>query len=245
MCPLRSESGVGDGEGEGCFIPMESSPSCDVTNGSFGWAGGHVPGTEARGQAVMGSSLSCSLRNASGLTAADLAHAQGFQECAQLLSNAQNQLNQLNGFCHNGAVNGGSLHAPARSLFNGAPSRKRSLDCMESNHIKKARTDGLDSPMNMFSGAEGELESMNMEPAPVMPGSGGSGPFPFSPNGTESPQDQTAAENGSPAPKELEIFTVASMQIPKMMLIIQNGDIPFVSRMFGNRGRGADFFCCR
>ncbi|KAI1885332.1 hypothetical protein AGOR_G00219050 [Albula goreensis] len=112
------------------------------------------------------------LRNASGLTAADLAHAQGFQECAQLLSNAQNQLNQLNGFCHNGAVNGGSLHAPARSLFNGAPSRKRSLDCMESNHIKKARTDGLDSPMNMFGGAEGELESMNMEPAPVMPGSG-------------------------------------------------------------------------
>ncbi|KAJ8282677.1 hypothetical protein COCON_G00051960 [Conger conger] len=108
------------------------------------------------------------LRNASGLTAADLAHAQGFQECAQLLSNAQNQLNQLNGFCPHGAVNGGRT----QSLFNGAPSRKRSLDCMESNHIKKARTDGLDSPLSVFGGTEGELESMHMEPAPVPSGSG-------------------------------------------------------------------------
>ncbi|KAG5852920.1 ankyrin repeat domain-containing protein 10-like [Anguilla anguilla] len=112
------------------------------------------------------------LRNASGLTAADLAHAQGFQDCAQLLSNAQNQLNQLNGFCPHGAVNGAGTHAPAHSLFNGAPSRKRSLDCMESNHIKKARTDGLDSPFNIFGGTEGELESMHMEPAPAPSGSG-------------------------------------------------------------------------
>ncbi|KAJ8351505.1 hypothetical protein SKAU_G00229810 [Synaphobranchus kaupii] len=124
------------------------------------------------GRAVIGSSLSCSLRNASGLTAADLAHAQGFQECAQLLSNAQNQLNQLNGFCPHGAVNGGRTHAQARSLFNGAPSRKRSLDCMESNHIKKARTDGLDSPVSIFGSTEGELESMHMEAAPAPSGSG-------------------------------------------------------------------------
>ncbi|KAJ8246621.1 hypothetical protein GJAV_G00253560 [Gymnothorax javanicus] len=110
------------------------------------------------------------LRNASGLTAADLAHAQGFQECAQLLSNAQNQLNQLNGFCPNGALNGGRTHAPVRSPFNGAPSRKRSLDFMESNHIKKARTGGLDSPPNVFCGTEGELESMHMDPAPSASG---------------------------------------------------------------------------
>ncbi|XP_036401196.1 ankyrin repeat domain-containing protein 10-like [Megalops cyprinoides] len=112
------------------------------------------------------------LRNASGLTAADLAHAQGFQECAQLLSNAQNQLNQLNDFCLNGVVNGDRPHIQVRSIFNGAPSRKRSLDCMESNHIKKARTYGPDSPMNMFGSAEGELESMHTESAEVPSSSG-------------------------------------------------------------------------
>ncbi|KAF5890232.1 ankyrin repeat domain-containing protein 10-like isoform X2, partial [Clarias magur] len=63
------------------------------------------------------------LRNASGLTGADLAHAQGFAECAQVLSNAQNQ-QQLRHF------NG----------FNSTPSRKRSLDCIESSQFKKART---------------------------------------------------------------------------------------------------------
>lgn len=84
------------------------------------------------------------MRNASGLTAADLAHAQGFQECAQLLSNAQNQqLSQLNGFSTNGSVCFGDRKLiQERSTLNGVPSRKRSLDCMESNHIKKARTDG-------------------------------------------------------------------------------------------------------
>ncbi|XP_067299518.1 ankyrin repeat domain-containing protein 10b isoform X4 [Pseudorasbora parva] len=80
------------------------------------------------------------MRNASGLTAADLAHAQGFQECAQLLSNAQNQqLSQLNG----SVCFGDRKLIQERSTLNGVPSRKRSLDCMESNHIKKARTDGL------------------------------------------------------------------------------------------------------
>ncbi|XP_048834432.1 ankyrin repeat domain-containing protein 10a isoform X1 [Brienomyrus brachyistius] len=100
------------------------------------------------------------LRNASGLTAADLAQAQGFQECAQLLSNMQNHLNE---FCPNGAPNGLRPQIQAPSLFNGAPNRKRSLDCMESNHIKKARTDGLDSPMKLFSSVEEELESMHTE----------------------------------------------------------------------------------
>lgn len=85
-----------------------------------------------------------SMRNASGLTSADLAHAQGFQECAQLLSNAQNQqLNQLNGFSNNGSVCFGDRKLiQERSILNGVPSRKRSLDCMESNLIKKARKDG-------------------------------------------------------------------------------------------------------
>ncbi|XP_051565419.1 ankyrin repeat domain-containing protein 10-like isoform X2 [Myxocyprinus asiaticus] len=83
------------------------------------------------------------MRNASGLTAADLAHAQGFQECAQLLSNAQNQqLYQLNGLSTNGSMCYGDRKLiQERGILNGVPSRKRSLDCMEPNQIKKARTD--------------------------------------------------------------------------------------------------------
>uniref|UniRef100_A0A8C1UWK2 Ankyrin repeat domain-containing protein 10-like n=1 Tax=Cyprinus carpio TaxID=7962 RepID=A0A8C1UWK2_CYPCA len=108
------------------------------------------------------------MRNSSGLTAADLAHAQGFEECAQLLSNAQNQqLNQLNGFSNNGSVCFGDRKLiQERSILNGVPSRKRSLDCMESNLIKKARKDDLGyQPMNGVNGSSGEvqMENMNME----------------------------------------------------------------------------------
>ncbi|XP_030636544.1 ankyrin repeat domain-containing protein 10a [Chanos chanos] len=100
------------------------------------------------------------LRNASGQTAADLAHAQGFHECAQLLSNAQNQLNQLNGFAQNGS---GPAHARGRSLFNGAASRKRVLDCTEPTDFKKARTDSLDFPVESVNGSGEELENMHVE----------------------------------------------------------------------------------
>ncbi|KPP78810.1 ankyrin repeat domain-containing protein 10-like, partial [Scleropages formosus] len=151
----------------------------------------------------------CSLRNASGLTAADLAHTQGFQECAQLLSNVQNQLNE---FCPNGAPNGHHPQTRAPSLFNGAPNRKRSLECMESGHIKKARSDGPDSPMKIFGSVGEELESMHMESSAAF-SSGGPGAFLFDPSRPESTQDHATMESAS-APRELEIFTVASMQIP-------------------------------
>ncbi|MGH0155572.1 UNVERIFIED_CONTAM: hypothetical protein FKN15_029524 [Acipenser sinensis] len=105
------------------------------------------------------------LRNASGLTAADLAHAQGFQECAQLLSNVQNQLNQLNGFYTNGVLSGVYQSTDSRVHFSGGP-RKRSLEYLESDLVKKARTEGLDLPMKMYSGAEEELEIMHTESAP-------------------------------------------------------------------------------
>ncbi|XP_056320741.1 ankyrin repeat domain-containing protein 10b isoform X2 [Danio aesculapii] len=114
------------------------------------------------------------MRNASGLTAADLAHTQGFQECAQLLSNAQNrQLNQLNGFSTNGSVCFGDRKLiQERGVFNGVPSRKRSLDCMESNHIKKARTDDLGyQPINRSSG-EDQMENMHMEFGPALNSTG-------------------------------------------------------------------------
>ncbi|XP_067264986.1 ankyrin repeat domain-containing protein 10b isoform X2 [Chanodichthys erythropterus] len=113
------------------------------------------------------------MRNASGLTAADLAHAQGFQECAQLLSNAQNQqLSQLNGFSTNGSVCFGDRKLiQERSTLNGVPSRKRSLDCMESNHIKKARTDDLGhQPINGVNRSSGQdqMENMHMEFGPPL-----------------------------------------------------------------------------
>ncbi|XP_038863064.1 ankyrin repeat domain-containing protein 10b isoform X1 [Salvelinus namaycush] len=118
------------------------------------------------------------MRNASGLSAADLAHAQGFRECAEILSNAQNlqryqNLTQLNGFGLNGAIqNGGHSHPliQGRSLLNGAPNRKRSFDNMEDNQIKKARTEGLCLPLGMLNGnglvcgvGEVLMESMHQE----------------------------------------------------------------------------------
>ncbi|MBN3316827.1 ANR10 protein, partial [Atractosteus spatula] len=106
------------------------------------------------------------LRNASGLTAADLAHAQGFQQCAELLSNVQNQLNQLNGFYTNGALNGDHPATDPRSHFNGAPTRKRALEYLESNLAKKARIEGLDLSLKMYRGAEEELDSMHTETTP-------------------------------------------------------------------------------
>lgn len=93
--------------------------------------------------------LLCSMRNASGLTAADLAHAQGFRECAEILSNAQNfQQNMAqshNGVFLNGMSQNGCHTYPTiqgRSFLNGMPNRKRSFEGMEANPGKKARTNG-------------------------------------------------------------------------------------------------------
>ncbi|KAF4118718.1 ankyrin repeat domain-containing protein 10a isoform X1 [Onychostoma macrolepis] len=100
------------------------------------------------------------LRNANGLTAADLAHAQGFHDCAQILSNAHNQLNQINGFAHNGTDHS---HIQGRSLLNGIANRKRLLDCTEPNQMKKARTESMNFSVKANNGIGEELESMNVE----------------------------------------------------------------------------------
>ncbi|XP_056145224.1 ankyrin repeat domain-containing protein 10b isoform X2 [Lampris incognitus] len=129
------------------------------------------------------------MRNASGLTAADLAHAQGFRECAEVLSNAQNRQQnlaqsngQLTGFCLNGTSQNGEHSSPTiqgRSLLNGAPNRKRSFDGMEVNQIKKARTNGLGMPPGIQNGngqlghdGEVQMESMNMELAAAVSSAG-------------------------------------------------------------------------
>ncbi|XP_064914722.1 ankyrin repeat domain-containing protein 10 isoform X2 [Columba livia] len=103
------------------------------------------------------------LRNASGLTAADLAHTQGFQECAQFLLNLQNC--HLNRFYSNGTLNGVNQNA-GPNPFSGGTSRKRSFEDMESAGVKKARTeaysfDGLIPMMN--GGVEDDSDNMHVD----------------------------------------------------------------------------------
>ncbi|XP_039240621.1 ankyrin repeat domain-containing protein 10 isoform X3 [Pipra filicauda] len=103
------------------------------------------------------------LRNASGLTAADLAHTQGFQECAQFLLNLQNS--HLNRFYSNGTLNGVHQNA-GPNPFSGGTSRKRSFEDTESAGAKKARTeaysfDGLIPVMN--GGAEDDADNMHVD----------------------------------------------------------------------------------
>lgn len=81
------------------------------------------------------------MRNASGLTAADLAHTQGFQECAQFLLNLQNC--HLNRFFSNGTLNGGP------NPVNGGTSRKRSFEDVDSAGVKKARIEGETSEVKV------------------------------------------------------------------------------------------------
>ncbi|KAK3569381.1 hypothetical protein QTP86_026890 [Hemibagrus guttatus] len=158
------------------------------------------------------------LRNASGLTGADLAHAQGFGECAQLLSNAQNQqqLSRFNGFSTNSSVE------QTRGFLNGTPSRKRSLNCIESSQFKKARTSDLDLQMKLMngmnsSGPENLMDMAHMEFGPAMSSTtGGNGSITgsFAPTGLVEQDEGLQMEDSTSAPKEMEIFTVAAMQIP-------------------------------
>ncbi|XP_034742235.1 ankyrin repeat domain-containing protein 10b isoform X2 [Etheostoma cragini] len=135
------------------------------------------------------------MRNASGLTAADLARAQGFQECAEILSNAQN-FQQNMAQSHNRAFLNGMTqnegHArptiQGRSFLNGVPNRKRSFDGMEANPMKKARPNGLGMPPGLLNGplggtGEAQMESMSMELAATVT----SGED-FSSNGHSQPQ---------------------------------------------------------
>ena len=77
--------------------------------------------------------FSCSVRNASGQTAADLAHAHGFVDCFRFISNAQKHLLQLGSLHVNGVQNGG---APCGL---GRLNRKRLPTAVEPGHLKKAR----------------------------------------------------------------------------------------------------------
>ncbi|KAM6945384.1 ankyrin repeat domain-containing protein 10a [Aplochiton taeniatus] len=171
------------------------------------------------------------LRNANGLTAADLAQAQGFQECALLLSNAHNHVNQQ----FNGG--GGPKRAPpplplappppllngnglcsGRGLLNGTANRKRMLDDLESDHIKKARTEVVFPDMNhsprmhtVCGGEEPESMDEEAEPARANSQSGGSGAVACGPMATGPDQDW-GSPTSSP-PTELET-SAAPVHIP-------------------------------
>lgn len=114
------------------------------------------------------------MRNASGLTAADLAHAQGFRECSGILSNSQYVAQtQTNGFCQNVAAQNAvytELNMQGRSTINGVGNRKRSFGNVEANQVKKAKTDGLSLPLEMLNdnGSHGSdkevlMENMNVD----------------------------------------------------------------------------------
>ncbi|XP_045908919.1 ankyrin repeat domain-containing protein 10a isoform X1 [Micropterus dolomieu] len=102
------------------------------------------------------------LRNANGQTAADLAHAHGFQDCVLFISKTQKHLLQLGGLHVNGLQNGnGDPCGP------GLLSRKRLMTAVDTGHMKKAKK--TDNVLVQTQSSEGEeLESMNMDSAPEL-----------------------------------------------------------------------------
>ncbi|KAB0392099.1 hypothetical protein E2I00_003804 [Balaenoptera physalus] len=151
------------------------------------------------------------MRNASGLTAADIAQTQGFQECTQFLLNLQNC--HLNPFYNSGPLNGGHPNVFPNHISVGT-NRKRCLEESEPFGAKKARTtaQSSDDPMPLVNGeAEDEADSMHVDREFV---TGGSGRFPVSRSSGPVVEDTKQQEGGSIGPKEIEIYTVSAMQTP-------------------------------
>ncbi|XP_073899085.1 ankyrin repeat domain-containing protein 10 isoform X2 [Castor canadensis] len=107
--------------------------------------------------------LLLSLRNASGLTAADIAQTQGFQECTQFLLSIQSH--HLSGFYHNGALSGCQENLFPSRISVGT-NRKRCLEDSESLGVKKARTGvpSLDYAMPLANGeTEDDADKMHID----------------------------------------------------------------------------------
>lgn len=112
---------------------------------------------------LLHTSILLSLRNASGLTAADIAQTQGFQECTQFLLSLQNH--QMSRFCHNGTLSGGHESILPTHVSLGT-NRKRCLEDSESLGVKKARTrvPSLDHAMPLANGeAEDDADRMHVD----------------------------------------------------------------------------------
>ncbi|XP_078003450.1 ankyrin repeat domain-containing protein 10 isoform X1 [Phascolarctos cinereus] len=163
--------------------------------------------------ALVANGAQIDLRNASGLTAAEIAQTQGFQECAQFLLNLQNC--HLNRFYTNGTLNGVHQNAFPNHVSSGT-NRKRSLEDVESAGIKKARTEAQSfvcSIPQVNGGADDDADSMHIDREFAVV-SGGSGQFPVNCNNIQMVEDIKQQESGSIGPKEIEIYTVTSMQTP-------------------------------
>uniref|UniRef100_A0A8C1A018 Ankyrin repeat domain 10 n=1 Tax=Castor canadensis TaxID=51338 RepID=A0A8C1A018_CASCN len=157
--------------------------------------------------------LLLSLRNASGLTAADIAQTQGFQECTQFLLSIQSH--HLSGFYHNGALSGCQENLFPSRISVGT-NRKRCLEDSESLGVKKARTGvpSLDYAMPLANGeTEDDADKMHID-RELAAVTGGSGQFPVSCNSNPVVEDIKQQESGSVGPKEIEIYTVSAMQTP-------------------------------
>ncbi|XP_043928590.1 ankyrin repeat domain-containing protein 10 [Protopterus annectens] len=104
------------------------------------------------------------LKSSSGLSAAELAYNQGFQECAQFLLNAQNH--RLSGSFINGVQNGGHQNMLFTSPVGVIASRKRTLGDGDHNGVKKARTDACHFEVlmaKMNGRLEEPVENMSVE----------------------------------------------------------------------------------
>ncbi|XP_045139916.1 ankyrin repeat domain-containing protein 10 isoform X2 [Echinops telfairi] len=153
------------------------------------------------------------LRNASGLTAADIAQTQGFQDCTQFLLNLQNC--HLNCFYNNGTLNGVHQNVFPNHISLGA-NRKRSLEESDTIGVKKAKTEAqsLDYFMSQVnSEAEDDADKMHVDREFAVV-TGGSGQFPVNCNNNQMVEDTRPQESGSVGPKEIEIYTVSAMQTP-------------------------------
>ncbi|XP_032170094.1 ankyrin repeat domain-containing protein 10 isoform X7 [Mustela erminea] len=153
------------------------------------------------------------LRNASGLTAADIAQTQGFQECTQFLLNLQNC--HLSRFYDNGPINGGHQSRFPNHTSAGA-SRKRCLEDPEPFGVKKARTEARSSgpctPLGN-SDADDEADKMLVD-RELTAVTGGSGQFPVSCGSSPMVEDSRQQEGSSVGPREIEVYTVSAMQTP-------------------------------
>ncbi|XP_048197039.1 ankyrin repeat domain-containing protein 10 isoform X2 [Perognathus longimembris pacificus] len=104
-----------------------------------------------------------SLRNASGLTAADIAQTQGFRECTQFLLSLRNH--HLSRFYHNGALSGSHESVFPDGVSVGT-NRKRCLEHVGSCGVKKARigAPSLDYAMPLVNGEiEDDADKMHID----------------------------------------------------------------------------------
>lgn len=156
------------------------------------------------------------LRNANGLTAAQLALAQGFGECSQFLCSVQNH--QLNGFYTNGIASGlyrDNLITDGLNGYTGT-NRKRSYEESDRNGFKKPRTEALGID-GFWTAADSIVDDnlgifgTELKPRASSVGVGG---IPAQADNNQITMDPAAQDGVSLRGHDFEVFTVSPMQTP-------------------------------